>query len=167
MLPKTNDISLSHAMYSDSQWENAYYRLANFCYSDECLIKNRKEFTEIIFGKSVFEDALVQKGWSTKEANERWANTLESTVRLVSASNSYQSLTFVALTLKEPQKVDVFMDDQFLGSRNLNTEWNSYFFTLPNSYPTGAHKITFKYSHLYQPSQLGISTDARQLAVCF
>jgi hypothetical protein len=167
LFPKSNDRYLNE-LYQDSiVWENNYFFLAPFCNSDGCLVTNHKNLTGVKFGNSLTEDFVAGNGWSVKEESGRWADSTESAIRLTSPSKTYRFLSFTAKTLQQPQKASVYLNNQLLDKVELSTDWVDYSVALPKEYQAGIYTITFKFSNIYQPNQLGISPDARNLAAHF
>jgi len=149
-------------------WENEYFKLGRLCNSDECLIQSNIDLSNLEVGKSEYEDSLFLNGWSMKEGDYRWAGSLESTLRLVTKQNFYPTkLTIEALSLNTPQKISVYINDEFIGEQNILKEWKTYEFLLPYSLDWGVQHILFKFTHLYKPVDLGLSPDSRDLSVNF
>lgn len=150
-------------------WGNKYYMLGRLCNSDACLLKRKEDLSKIEMGKSDYEDSLLISGWSTKEPDSRWAVGTESRLRLVTKdAKNYTTLTIEATTLKDPQQIDVYINDIHTGSQMIKSGgWNTYAITLENPLQQGIQKILFKYSNIYKPSDLGSSADTRELAVSF
>lgn len=154
-------------LLSQVVWENEYYILGRICGSDECLINRSEDLSEIMIGKSKFEDSLLLSGWSQKEISNRWANKKESIVRLVTQKSNYSFLIFEGFSLKTPQTVSVRFDNIDLGTVSVKANWGIYKLVLKQPVTKGVHRIVFSFSHLYKPSQVFVSSDDRDLSVNF
>lgn len=148
-------------------WENEYYRLGRLCNSDECLIGRKEDLSKVEIGKDHYEDSLLMNGWSVKEAESRWAVGKESTLRLITKKDNNTSLVIKGLTLKEPQELSIYIDDQFIGKKTIKIKLQEYNFNLQNTLSKGAHYIKFVFSNTYRPIDSNISADTRELAVQF
>lgn len=149
-------------------WENEYYKLGRLCQSDKCLSLVDENLSFIILGKLGYEDSLLLSGWSNKEPENRWANSKKSNIKLVSRENDhFTSLVFEALTLVKPQIVTVFVNNKEIGSQSLDTVWRQYQLFFNERLETGVHKITFKFSNIYQPNKYFKTEDNRQLSANF
>ena len=62
--------------------------------------------------------------------------------------------------------MSVYLNDQFVGKENISTVWQDYSFDLRKP-QSGVYRVTLTFSHLYQPSKLGISQDDRTLSADF
>lgn len=150
----------------DIIWENEYFRIGRLCFSDECLVESNVDLTKIKVGENEFEDNLLLSGWSTKEGDFRWSNSLESTARLITRSDfNHSSLKIEARTLSEPQTLQLYIDDIYISEYKIKTDWKVYEFNLPYSLQPGVHHISLKYSNIYIPVKLGLSLDNRELSV--
>lgn len=149
-------------------WENDYYILGRVCLSDNCLLNSNENFSELIPGKSEYEDSLFLSGWSNKEPENRWSNNKLSDIRLVSKKNDYfTSLVFEVLTLVKPQVVTVYIDDKRIGSQILDTVWKQYQLFFNERLEIGVHRVAFKFSDIYQPNKYFTTEDNRYLTVNF
>ena len=155
-------------MLSKVYWEDSYNAIGSLCNSDNCLKESSKDLSKIIFGESRYVDSLILNGWSTKENESRWSNSLESTARLVIKTNQHPTkLIIEAYSLAEPQKIQVYINEKFIGEKNIKTEWDIYTFNIPFYLNPGVQNIDFKFSNLYKPVDLGLSLDMRDLSVNF
>lgn len=153
-------------LFRNVVWENNYYILGKLCASDHCLLRRSEDLSRIYFGKNNYEDSLLISGWSVNESSQRWSNGKEAVLRLVIKDKRNAHLQLEVLTLKHPQEMSVYLDDQFLGKENLSTVWQNYSFDL-KELKSGVYKIKLMFSHLYEPSQLGINQDNRTLSANF
>lgn len=163
--PKASYLA-TRVLFDKIVWENAYYRLVKLCMSSACLLKRTEDLSVVDFGKNHYEDSLLVSGWSVGESSQRWSNTKEAVLRLVDKSGFVSKLQLEALTLKTPQEISVYFDNQLLGRRNLSQVWQTYSFDI-NKPESGVHVIKFIFSHLYRPSQFNISQDDRTLSANF
>src|SRR3990167_11486496 len=93
----------SDVLLSKVYWEDSYNAIGSLCNSDNCLKESSKDLSKIIFGESRYVDSLILNGWSTKENESRWSNSLESTARLVIKTNQHPTkLIIEAYSLAEP-----------------------------------------------------------------
>jgi len=156
-------------VYKDIIWSNDYYNLGHICNADDCLLKSEYGLNEIRIGNNEFEDSLLINGWNITEGDVRWANEKESTLRMVIRDIvSPTSLTIEALSLKKPQEIVVYIDDELIGNISIDTEWKDY--SLPINYQLnpGVHKIKFTYSNGYRPMDvIPGNVDSRTLYVNF
>lgn len=150
------------AVLKNTLWDNSYYRIGRICYSDACLNNVMGDISEIIIGKNIFENILLDKGWDANEEDHRWIREKQASVRLF-PKRQFNVIRIEAMTLKKPQEMEVFLDGDFLGKQTLKEQWDFYRFPAGQLTP-GTHAITFKFSYLYSPSALGISADSRNLA---
>lgn len=149
-------------------WQDKYNIIGSLCNSDKCLEESSYNLSKIIFGESRYVDSLILNGWSTKETDFRWSNSLESRVRLVTKSDFIPSkLVIEAYSLSEPQKVEIYINENFIGEKKIASDWSIYSFDIPFYLDTGVQKIEFKFSNLYKPVDLGIGLDMRDLSVNF
>lgn len=153
-------------LFKDVMWQNNYYVLGKLCMSDHCLLQRLEDLSAIHFGQSNYEDSLLISGWSVNEASSRWSNAKKAVLRLVIKNNQTARLKLEVLTLKQPQEMSVYLNDQFAGKFFLSTTWKDYSFDLKKQ-KSGVYKVTLIFSHLYQPSRLGISQDDRTLSASF
>lgn len=150
----------------DIIWENEFFKIGRLCKSDKCLMSTNEDLSKIIFGKTSFEDSLLISGWSVSEPESRWAEGKQSSLRLVN-NKAKTRIIIEALTLKEPQNVEVLIDGIVVGSFSPTTEFKTYSVMLSSPLSQGLHKLTFTYSNSYKPSVIFQSADNRELSVNF
>lgn len=148
-------------------WENKFFKIGRLCNSNKCLMDSGIDLSAISFSQSYFEDSLLLSGWSAKEPKSRWAEGKQSSLRLVNKDGEKTKIIIEALTIREPQTVNISIDGQFAGSFSPTTVFKSYSIDLVNPLYRGVHKILFSYSHAYKPSEISQSRDNRDLAVNF
>lgn len=149
-------------------WENKFFKLGRVCNSIKCLTESKYDLSNVVVGVNNNEDSLMVSGWSTKEGDFRWANSLVSTLRLVTKYNKIPSkFVVVANSLANPQKMEIYINEILIGKTKIGTELKSYIFNLPILLNPGVQKIEFKFSNLYKPVDLGLSLDNRELSVNF
>jgi hypothetical protein len=166
LMPKTSRLKNNpKVLVKKIEWENKHYKLGRLCDSDACLSNTNKDLSSVQIGKSLYEDTIFAKGWSVLELDHRWANSLYSTLRLVRHNQSYY-LKIEARSLAKPQTLSVFMNEEFMGQANIDTEWNIYEFPINQSF-AGLYRIKFVYSSIYSPIKIGISNDSRELTIDF
>ncbi len=150
-------------------WENEYYKLGRFCDSDDCLLESNASLSEISIGKSDYEDTLLLSGWGTQEGGQRWANEKESRLRLVVKGEYFSKISITAVSLKEPEDLVVYIDNDLLGTVPVDsTQWKTY--ELPINYLPNykVHQIKFVYSNGYRPMDvIPGNLDGRILYVNF
>ncbi|MFA6532561.1 MAG: hypothetical protein WCT22_01010 [Patescibacteria group bacterium] len=151
----------------DIIWENNFFKIGRLCNSDSCLINSKEDLSSISFGQTSFEDNLLLSGWSLKEPGSRWAEGKQSNLRLVVKNGEKSKIIIEALTLKEPQVVNISIDGEFAGSFSPSTQFKSYSVALINPVYKGIHTILFSYSNAYKPSEVSQTIDNRDLAVNF
>lgn len=154
-------------LLNDIIWKNDFFKIGRLCKRDNCLKNSNEDLSKIIFGKTSFEDSLLISGWSVSEPESRWAEGKQSNLRLVNKGGEKSKIIIEASTLKEPQNVDISIDDKFAGSFSPLTEFKIYNITLRNPLPPGVHKINFTFSNTYKPSEVYKSADNRNLSVNF
>lgn len=150
----------------DVIWENEFFKIGRLCKSDKCLVNTKEDLSKIIFGKTSFEDSLLISGWSVSEPESRWAEGKQSSLRLVN-NKAKTRIIIEALTLKEPQNVEVLIDGIVVGSFSPTTEFKTYSVMLSSPLSQGLHTLTFTYSNSYKPSEIFQSADNRELSVNF
>ncbi len=138
----------------------------SLCDTDACLKDAPVDLSYIEMGNSLYEDTLLLEGWSTAEENHRWANSLNSTLRLVKHGN-VQFLQIEARALVENQTMSIYSNDELIKTQELGTEWGIYKIPLVYSNYEGLYKIKFVFTKITTPAELGISTDARELTADF
>lgn len=150
----------------DIIWENEFFKIGRFCKSDKCLMNAKEDMSKIIFGKTSFEDSLLISGWSASEPESRWAEGRQSSLKLIN-NNEKTKVIIEALTLKEPQTVEVSIKGESIGSFSPSTEFKTYSVTLGRPLSQGLHTLVFTYSNTYKPSEIFQSADNRELSVNF
>lgn len=149
-------------------WENKFFKLGRVCNSTKCLTESKYDLSSVVVGMNDNEDSLMLGGWSIKEGDFRWSNSLDSTIRLVTKTGSISSkLVIEAYSLAEPQKIQVYINGIFIGEEEIISNWSVYSFDIPIYLEVGVQKIDFKFSNLYKPVDLGLSLDMRDLSVNF
>ena len=119
-------------------------------------------------GKNDYEDSLLISGWNIGEGGNRWSNEKESTLRLVTNDDDVAAFTFEALTLKEPQKIKIFLDEKILGEVSISTKLKEYRVPVNYYLNQGVHKIKLIYSNNYRPIDvIPGNVDSRTLYVNF
>lgn len=155
-------------IFNDIIWTNNYYTLGHICNTDDCLLQTAKNLSFINIGQNDYEDSLLINGWNISEAENRWANENESTLRLVTKDTYPTKLTVEALSLSKPQEMTVYLNEELLGKISIDKEWKIY--SLPINYQLnpGVHKIKFIFSHGYRPMDvIPGNLDNRTLYVNF
>lgn len=152
-------------LVNDIVWENEYYKLGRLCQSDQCLTVFKNELSAIIMGQNEYEDTLLIDGWHASEGDHRWTSGLTAKARLVSRKR-YTRLIVEAHSLKTPQTIAVYLDGAFVGSREITTDWKRYQLNV-KKLSDGIHILNLKFSHIYKPSNIGISNDQREMSANF
>lgn len=153
-------------LLNDIIWENDFFKIGRLCKSDKCLISTKEDLSKIIFGKTSFEDSLLISGWSAGEPESRWAEGKQSSLKLIN-NKEKTKIIIEALTLKEPQTVEVSIDDVLVGSFSPSLEFKMYSVALSSPLSQGLHTLVFTYSNTYKPSEIFGSADNRELSVNF
>ena len=149
----------------DIVWENEYFKLGRLCFSNECLFNSDLDLSSIVVDSNGYEDNLLLSGWSAREGDFRWSNSYESTARLVKRdSDNFTEFVIETRSLGEPQLLEIYINNIFIGSTDVDTEWKEYSFNLTRLY-NGVHNITLKSSNLYRPVDLGLNLDNRELSI--
>lgn len=163
LISKAGPVIPTKVLLRDIVWENEYYTLGRICNASYCLLANADKLSSVSFDGLGYEDSLLINGWSTKEKGARWISAKEATARLVAGNNSVDTFTIEALTLREPQRMSLYINNEFTGTREIKTEWDVYSFEIPQKQNEVLHiKLTFE--KMYNPATLGISRDTRDLA---
>jgi len=148
-------------------WENDFYRIGSLCQTDSCLIKENKDFSKIRIGKGFYEDSLLLSGWSVKDGESRWTNSDKVTLRLITKKKSVK-FSVIALSLKEPQIISLYIDDVLIGSQPVKNSWSKAVFYFDELLEPGLYRIDMKFSNSYKPSEvIPGSVDSRDLYVNF
>lgn len=167
LLPKyPTDHAGPRVLFKNVGWENNYYILGRPCVTDRCLLSRPEDLSRITFGKNNYEDSLLISGWSVNESSQRWSNAKKAVLRLIIKNNQATRLQTKILTLKQPQQMSVYLNNQLLGKENLSTVWQTHSFNLKQPKP-GVYQVKFIFSDLYQPSKLNINQDDRTLSANF
>ena len=66
----------------------------------------------------------------------------------------FSKITIEAVSLKEPQKITIYIDDKLTGEIFVKTTWQSYSLPIDSGIEKGVHKIKFIYSNEYIPSNI-------------
>ena len=148
-------------------WENEYYVLGSICNARECLLNNADKLSHLAFSDTDYEDSILMKGWSVKEPDSRWATSKETTARLVAGDHEVTFLILEALSLDKNQSVTVFVNEKSIGKKQLSLEWETYTFELLERAQNEVLNIKFVFDKVYNPAQMGISQDTRDLTVNF
>mgnify|MGYP001572419328 CR=1 FL=1 len=148
-------------------WENDFFKIGRLCNSDNCLVNSQENLSTIFFGQTSFEDNLLLSGWSIKESESRWAEGKKSNLRLIVKDDMKSKIVIEALTLEEPQTMEVFVDNQSIGFISLSKEFEQYSLNLKSPLSRGVHLLSFTFSHTYKPSLISQSNDNRDLAANF
>ncbi len=164
--PNTHKIA-PRIILKDIIWENEFFVIGRLCKSDKCLMNAKEDMSQIIFGKTSFEDSLLISGWSASEPESRWAVGKQSSLKLINNSGEKTKIIIEALTLKEPQTVVVSINGVSIGSFSPSTEFKTYNVALSSPLSQGLHTLTFTYSNSYKPSEIFQSADSRELSVNF
>ena len=151
----------------DIIWENDYFKIGRLCSKDSCLINSQEDLSTISFGQKSFEDSLLISGWSIKEPGSRWAEGKKSSLRFIVKDNIKSKIVIEALALKEPQTVDISINNQSIGSVSLSKEFKKYYIDLKNPLSRGVYFLSFSFSNTYKPSEIIKSGDNRDLAANF
>lgn len=138
----------------DTVWSNDYFQLGHICNSDKCLLKSTEDLSNIVVGKNDYEDSLFISGWEISEGESRWANSKETTMRLVVKDDNFSKLIIEASSLKEPQELTAYIDDIFIGKISVKTAWQNYSLPVDMGIVRGVHKIRFVFSQGYTPSSI-------------
>ena len=138
----------------DVIWSNDYFQLGHICNSEDCLLQSKKDLSNINIGKNDYEDSLLISGWESTEENYRWTSSQESTLRLIVKDKLFSKITIEAVSLKEPQKITIYIDDKLTGEIFVKTTWQSYSLPIDSGIEKGVHKIKFIYSNEYIPSNI-------------
>lgn len=146
-------------------WENEYYRIGRLCSSDACIRSVNADLSKMVIGSSDWENVLLLSGWSMREGDERWSDSLEPSMRLVKKTPATM-ISIETKALKEPQNMDLFVNDAHIASIQLSTDWKKYTFPITDGHD-GVYLIQFKFSKLYRPSDLKTSRDTRTLSAGF
>ncbi len=157
----------TQVILTDIVWENEYYKLGRLCNSADCLMGRTEDLSAIEMGKNNYEDSLLISGWAIKEADSRWAVGKESKLRLVVKNENNRELIIEASTIKEPQAVSVFVDNEPVGKQDIDTSFREYRYILEVPLSPGVHNIRFEYPNVYRPVDYGLSPDTRELSVNF
>lgn len=135
-------------------WENEYYRLGRVCPEDECIPLN-----------NINNSISARKGWGTQEAGHRWTTSKTASVQFTFRKGKARYLIMEALTLGQPQELEVYIDDELIARQNISTKWEKYKFELPELLFEGPHTLNFNVSHLYKPSEILKNGDTRELGI--
>ena len=152
-------------LYTDTMWENQYFKLVTICNSDQCLLRRKENLSLIKFKDSSYEDSLLIDGWSLKEKDHRWTDHKTATIRFITQTDTQQMIVEVE-SLKQPQMMKVFINNKLAGQASLTDIPEKYTFPL-GQLPGGIHKIRFEFSHTYKPTDISKSDDTRDLAADF
>lgn len=152
---------------SDIVWENEYYKLGRICNDDSCLMKIVEDLSQIEIGQNRFEGSLLISGWSISEQTSRWTINKSATIRLVTKFSPSRLIVDV-LTLKEPQEIKAYINNIYLGTQTVRSEWSSLEFPIDYYVSPGVQKIRFEFSKGYRPNEvIPGSLDSRNLFVNF
>lgn len=160
-------VNTPRIILNDIIWENNFFELGRLCSSNDCLMNSKIYLSEIYFGKNSFEDSLLISGWSNPESGTRWAEGKTSSIRLFVKEDIKSKIIIEALTLMEPQKMEILIDNQLVGSLYLTKEFKEHEINFENPLTSGVHLIIFKFSNTYKPSLVSQSSDSRDLSANF
>lgn len=163
LIPKTSRFISPKVLLNKIEWENKFYTLGRLCHSDQCLVNSDKQLSTILISKNSYEDTLLTSGWSTNEPDARWSNSKEAFFRLAAGNNTVNMIEIEIRTLKTPQKMEIYLENTKIGETPLTMEQKKYQFNL---LPVQNKVLNFKlvFSNIYNPAQLGISLDNRDLS---
>ncbi len=134
-------------------WDNEYYQLGSMCPSDECFDNRNNSIS-------------FNEGWAAQEIGHRWTTSKVATMYFgFKKGKKASQLVIEALTLKAPQQLDVYIDEQLIGQQAISAEWQKYKFDLPEFLSEGSHKLSLNISHLYTPSEILKNGDTRKLGI--
>ncbi len=146
-------------------WENEYYKIGRLCNRDECLKRVEEDLSSLIVGKNDWENVLLTNGWSVREGDERWTNSLMPSLRLVKKTPA-SKITIDAQSLVEQQTMRIFVNDKQVGEIQLTTKWAVYSFPIENS-TDGIYRIKFNFDNLNSPDELELNTDTGSISAGF
>lgn len=148
-------------------WENDFFELGRLCSSDSCLMDSKINLSEIYFGERSHEDSLLISGWSNSELSSRWSEGKISSLRLFVKDDVRSKIVTEVLTLMDPQKMEILIDNKSIGSLYLTKEFKKFEIDFEKPLTEGSHLITFKFSNTYKPSLTSQSSDNRDLSANF
>jgi hypothetical protein len=131
-------------------WENDFYKLATICTSEACLLSRKEDLSQIKFGQSSYEDALLTSGWDAPEGDHRWVNAKAATVRLISNQTTPHYLVFKAHSLGTPQQMSIKIGSETRTDLELTKKFDVYKIpVVPQK--NHLYAITFTFTHGYVP----------------
>ena len=145
-------------------WENEFYTLGRICNTANCLITSKEDLSLVTFNREDFQDSILINGWWSKEDGHRWIGLKEATMRLVVKNDPVSILHMEMATLKEPQTMTVYVNEEKVTSVSIKTEWKDYPISI-GQHHNEVINIRLEFSHLYNPAALGLSADVRDLVV--
>lgn len=149
-------------------WENDYYKIGKICSYGECLANIKSDLSQLTIGSSEYEDTLLLSGWGGAEGNTRWSIDKEAKVQLGVSNSEKTKLSIDVRTIKEPQQMAVYVDDNLIDTISLVTDWKVYNLQLPTPLNHGIHIFRFMFEHGYSPVEVVEgSLDKRLLYVQF
>jgi hypothetical protein len=144
-------------------WENEYYKIGRLCRTDKCIQSIPADVSSLVFGKNDWEDTLLVEGWSQKEGEERYSNSLHPTLRLVKKS-PVSSIIIETKSLEEPQQMSVVVNGLPVGETIVSKEWTEYSFPILNA-EDGVFHIEFIFTALYDRGDTKVSAVFKQIVV--
>lgn len=153
-------------LFEEIVWENEYYQVGRLCHTQECLLNHSADLSQIIFGKSEFEDSLVLTGWDKPDTASRWANNKEAKIKLVIKENQFfKKLIIRAESLKEPQQLKIYFNNQLLGEQVIKLGWNDYQFLLNKRLQRGVYEIRLEHAEIYRLGEVLNNQDERMVTI--
>lgn len=153
-------------LYKEIIWENEYFRLGRICKKNDCLLSSNRDLSLIQIGENDYEDSLFINGWDRREGNVKWANNSNASLKLISKDEK-ESIIIEALTLSEPQVMDIFVDEVYVGKIQITKTWKKQSLAFVQPLQPGIHIVSFKFSNLYTPDRILHNNDMRSLAAQF
>ncbi|OGK46873.1 hypothetical protein A3A93_06475 [Candidatus Roizmanbacteria bacterium RIFCSPLOWO2_01_FULL_38_12] len=153
-----------NVLLREKVWKNEFYVLGRICNNQDCLLESNKDLTSIPFTREDFQDSLLIDGWSHKEDGHRWINAKEATMRLVVKNDPISKLHIEMLSLKDPQAMTLYVNEEKVDTVSIGTEWKEYISDI-GLRQNEVINIRLELSNLNNPAGLGLSADARDLAI--
>jgi hypothetical protein len=110
--------------------------------------------------------------WSDSGRTVCWVEGEKARIYIPRVWRSAGRLKMVCIpyspTPKAQQSISITLNDMPLGTKRLETGWNTIDFLIPGeAWKIGNNVLDFRFSYALSPKELGLSNDSRRLSVAF